>query len=319
MSRSSVVAVVLAIAMAFTSGATAAETYPTRTVTIVTSEPGGGSDTIARLIAQGISGPLGQAVIVDNRTDPVAGPLVAKAAPDGYTLLVEGSVFWTEPLIRKTLYGPVKDFAPITIAARQPIVLVVRKSLPVNSVSDLIAYAKSHPGRLTYGSAGIGTSTHLSSELFASLADVPMLHVPFKGTGSAMVALLGGEIDLMFSPSASAAAQIRAGLVHALAVGSATPSDVFPNLPTIAASGLPGYAAPGIGTGVWAPAGTPPAIIERLNQLIVHYLQSPEANARLRSLSTDVVADTPVQAADAINAEMTLWQKVIKDRNIHVQ
>ena len=251
-----------------------AQNYPNKTIRIVTSEPGGGSDLTARLLAQGIAGGLGQNVIVENRPSNILGGIVAKALADGYTLLSGGS-FLIGPLLEKTSYDPVRDFSPITLTATAPNVLVVHPSLPVKSVQELIALAKARPGQLNYASTGAGGISHLAAELFKSMAGVNIVRIPYKGTGQAANDLLAGQVQLMFLAIGTAEPYVKSGKLKALAVTSAKPSALAPGLPTVAASGLPGYEA-GIIFGLYAPAKTPLPIVNRLNREAVQVLNRTE-------------------------------------------
>ena len=223
------------------AGAAAAEDYPNKPLRIVTSEAGGGNDVQARLIAQGLTLALGQQVVVENRPSGVIpGDIVSKAPPNGYTLLFYNNTFWIGPLIQRTPYDAVRDFAPVSVVAKGPNVLVVNPALPVKSVAELIALASAKPGELNYGSAGTGASNHLAAELFRTMARVDIVRINYKGAGPALTALLAGELQLMFPTAGAVTPHLRAGRVKALAVTSAEPTALFPGVPTVAAS-LPGY------------------------------------------------------------------------------
>ena len=293
------------------------QVYPNRVVRILTSEAGGGSDLAARVIAQGLSANLGQSFVVENRGGGViAGEAVAKAAPDGHTLLLYGNTFWLLRLMRTHLsYDPIKDFLPITNAATTPTVLVVHPSLPVKSVKELVAMAKARPGELNYASAATGTTNHLAGEMFKFMAGVNIVRISFKGHASAFNATLGGETHLMFAIVGPAMAQAKAGKVRALAVTSAAPTALAPDLPTMAASGLPGFEVVFV-AGIFAPAGTPAAIISKLHAEIVRVLERPENKERLRNVALETVGSTPEELAATIKAEMTAMGKVIKEAGI---
>jgi tripartite-type tricarboxylate transporter receptor subunit TctC len=253
---------------------------------------------------------------VDNRSNGVlAGDLVSKAAPDGYTLFVAAGDFWFGPLIQETPYDPVKDFLPITMLSQQVNVVVVHPSLPVKSVKDLIALAKARPGALNYGSGATGSSSHLSVELFKSMAGVDIVHVPFKSGSARIAALLSGEVPLTFSSPASVTPLVKAGRLRALAVTSSEPSELFPGLPPVAATGLPGYEYVGM-TGVFAPAKTPETIINKLNQEIARALKRPETRAAFLRSGVEPVGSSPQQFAAKIKAEMASMSKVIKSAGI---
>ena len=293
------------------------QAYPTRVVRILTSEAGGGSDIAARVVAQGLTSRLGQPFVVENRGGGViAGEAVAKAAPDGHTLLLYGNTFWLMPLMRAHLsYDPIKDFLPITNAATTPTVLVLHPSVPANSVKELIALAKARPGVLNYASAATGTTNHLAAELLKYMTGANIVRIGFKGHASAFNAVLGGEAQLMFAIIGPAMAQAKAGKVKALAVTSAAPSALAPGLPTMAASGLPGFEVVFV-AGIFAPAGTPAAIVNRLHGEIVRVLDQPENKERLRNVALEAVGSTPDELAATIKAELTVMGKVIKEAGI---
>jgi tripartite-type tricarboxylate transporter receptor subunit TctC len=311
--RQSLVACALrCLALMFIACAVHAQPYPSKPVRIVTTEPGSGNDLVARLIAAGLSGNLGQQVIVDNR-GILAGEIVAKAPPDGYTLLAYGSPFWLAPFIRNNVgYDPVRDFAAVTLSASSPNILVVHPSLPVNSVRELIALAKARPGELNYGSSSTGATPHLAAELFKSMAGVNIMRVPYKGSGAALNDLIGGQVQLMFPNAGAATPHVKSGRLRALAVTTAQPSVLAPGLPTMAASGLPGYESVSP-FGIFAPAGTPAVIINRLNQEIVRVLITAEVKERLYNVGVEVVGGSPEQLMVTMKSEMAMWGKVIRD------
>ena len=241
--------------------------------------------------------------------------LVARAPADGYTLLVYAGNVWTIPLLRKNVRYEVKDFAPITWAARSPSTIVVHPSVPVHSVRDLIALAKARPGQLSYGSGGVGASTHLAAELFKSMAKVDILWVPYKGNGPAMNDLISGQVQVMFGTAGTVTPHIKSGRVRAIAVTSAEPSILAPGLPTVAASGLPGYESISI-YGVFAPAGTPEAIIRQLNLAIVAVLNMPEIRERFFNVGMETVGSTPEQFAAAMRTDEARLRKVINEAGI---
>ena len=311
---------VLATAL-LTAGVACAQSFPVKPLRVVTAEPGGGNDFVARTIGQGITAHLGQPWIVDNRGGAgglIAAELVARAPADGYTLLVYAGNVWTIPLLRKNVRYAIKDFAPITWAARSPSTVVVHPSVPVHSVQDLIALAKARPGQLSYGSGGVGSSTHLAAELFRSMAKVDILWVPYKGNGPAMNDLISGQVQVMFGTAGTVSPHIKSGRVRALAVTSAEPSILAPGLPTVAASGLPGYESISI-YGVLAPVGTPEAIIRQLNHAIVAVLDAPETRKRFFNVGMETVGSTPAQYAAAITADTARLRKVIKAAGIRVE
>ncbi len=300
-------------------GAVCAQSYPAKPVRLVTAEPGGGNDFAARLIAPGLSSSLGQQVIVDNRPSGVIpGQIVSKAPPDGHTLLVSTGVVWLLPFMQSVPFDPVRDFSPITLAVSTPNILVVHPSLPVKTVKELIALGKARPGELDYASGALGSSSHLAAELFKAMAGVNMVRIPYRGAGPALLALISGQVQLMFATAGSAAAHVGSGRLRALAVTSAQPSALLPGLPPIAASGVPGYEAITL-FGIFAPAGTPPTIINRLNQEIVRVLNSPEVREKFFKAGVEVVGSSPERFAAAIKSDMTRMGKVIKDAGIRAQ
>jgi tripartite-type tricarboxylate transporter receptor subunit TctC len=294
-----------------------AQEYPSRTIRIVASEAGGSGDFVSRLIAQGLSSSIGQQVIVDNRGGGVvAGDVVAKAPPDGYTVLLYGNTFWLLPLMRKQIpYDPYRDFVPVIEAARAVNVLVVHPSLPVKSVKDLIALGRARPGELNFSSAAPGTMNHLASELFKSMAKVNIVRVSYRGSASALTAVMSGEVQMMFAAAAPVRPHVQSGRVKALAVSTATRSPTYPDLPTVAESGLPGFEAVSV-HGIFLPAKTPEAINARLHQEIVRVLQRPESRERLASIGAEPVGGTRAQFAAVVKDEVARMGKVIREAGI---
>jgi len=294
-----------------------AQQYPAKPIRLVTSAAGGGNDFMARILAQAISGPLGQQVVIENRggSSIIIGEVVVNAAPDGYTMLFASSSLWLAPLLQKTAYDPLRELAPVSLVDRGPNLLVVHPSLPVRSVKELIALAKARPGELNYSSTGIGTSTHLAAELFKSMAGVKLVHIPYKGSGQSTGALLSGEVQLSFATATSVGPHLRAGRLKPLAVTTAEPTPLLPGLTTVAAAGLPGYEAAST-DGVFVPAKTPAAIIERLNQEIVRAINRPDVKEKFQSTGVEMIGSTPEQFAAAIRSEMSRMGKVIKDAGI---
>ena len=303
------------VLMVLGAGVVSGQNYPNKPIRIITGAAGGGSDFGARLIAQGISGPLGQSVIVENRTANTAPNIVNMAQPDAYTLLYAGTPLWTGPLLRKTTYDPVRDFAPITQVITSPNVLVVHSSVPAKSVKELIALAKARPGALNYSSTGVGASNHLAMELFKSMAGVNIVHIPYKGGGPAFIGLLNNEVELGFVGTSLAAPYLKSEKLRILAVSSAEPSALAPGLPTVAASGLPGFES-AILQGVFAPAKTPVTIIRRLNREIVQVLNRPEVKEKFLNGDSQVVGNSPEEFLAKIKSEMARLGKVIKDNGI---
>ena len=306
----------LVLCVAHVAGA-GAQGYPHKPVRLVTAAAGAGGDFVARVAASGLTELWGQPVLIDNRGGSAVIPieLVAKAPPDGYTLLAFGTALWHLPLMQSVSYDPLRDFAPITLATTTPMILVVHPSLPVKSVKDLVALARRKPGELNYSSGIAGSTTHLPAELFKAMARVDIVRVTYKGGAPALTALLGGETQVMFANSGGVGPHIQAGKVRALAVTTAQRSALFPDLPTIAAAGLPGYEAASYQC-IFAPAATPPALVDRLNRDLAKVLQRPEAKERFLRAGSEVVANSPGEVAAAIKADMIAMGKVIKQAGI---
>jgi tripartite-type tricarboxylate transporter receptor subunit TctC len=292
--------------------------YPTKPIRIVVPFPAGGAtDVLARAAAQKLTESLGQPVVVDNRPGAggnIGAELVAKSAPDGYTLLMGtvGTHAINPGIYPKMPYDHVRDFAPIILVAGVPNVLEVNPSLPVNSVQELIAYAKANPGKLNFASSGNGTSIHLSGELFKTMAGVQMTHVPYKGSAPALQDLVGGQVQLMFDNLPPSLALIKAGKLKPLAVTSKVRAPALPDVPTLAESGLPGFEASSW-FGLLAPAGTPQPVIAKLNAEIAKWLATPEAKEKLVAQGANIAGGTPEDFARHIAAETAKWQKVVKD------
>jgi tripartite-type tricarboxylate transporter receptor subunit TctC len=311
---------------AFAAGITLsayAQSYPTKPVRLVVPFPAGGTtDILARIIGQELSKNLKQPVVVDDRPGAggnIGSDMVAKAAPDGYTLVMGavGTHAINASLYKKMLYDPVKDFAPVVLVATVPNVLVVPASLRVNSVKELIAYGKANPGKLDFGSSGNGTSIHLSGELFKSMTGINMRHVPYKGSAPAVTGLLGAEVQMMFDNLPSSLPHIRVGKLKALGVTSAKRSAALPNVPTIAEAGVPGYEVTSW-FGILAPKGTPPDIVAKLNGEVVKILESPETKKRILEQGAEPVGGTPERFAALIKSEVPKWAKLVKDSGAKV-
>jgi tripartite-type tricarboxylate transporter receptor subunit TctC len=300
------------------AGIAQGQTYPNKPIRIITGSVGGGSDTAARHIAQEISGPLGQPVIVENRASIVATETVARAAPDGYVLLVGGASVWHTPLMQKMNYDPVADFAPLTLISREVFIVVVHPSLPVKSVRELIALAKARPGELNNSAGSTGGTVHLAGELFKSMAGINVVGVPYKGTAPAIGAMLSGEVQMTINEVGLLAPHIKSGKMKALAVTSITPSALVPGLPTVAASGIPGYEWVGM-THFKVPAKTPAAIINRLNQEIVRVLHRPEVKERYLNAGVEAVGNSPEEFAAMVKADLAKVSKVIALAGIKTQ
>lgn len=294
--------------------AVCAQEYPAKPVRLVTAEVGGGHDLAARLIAQGLSANLGQQFVVDNRAGAIiAGQYVAKAPPDGYTLMIYGTSLWLMPFMRSNVpYDVLRDFAPIGVEVNSPILVVVHPSLPVKSVRQLIALAKAKPGALDYATGQPGASSHLASELFKAMAGINMQRIPYKGNGPAMNGLVGGQVQLMFPTAGSAAPHLKSGRVRALAITSARPSALFPDLPTVAAAGLPGYECDSM-IGAFAPAKVAPAIINLLSKEMAVAVNAPEVRQRFNASGVETIGSSPQALAAAVKSEMTRLGKLIRD------
>ena len=303
--------------LALTAVGAPAQTYPTKPIRLVVPFPAGGTtDILAREVGQTLSASLGQPVVIDNRPGAagnIGSELVAKSAPDGYTLLMGtvGTHAINPSLYARLPYDHVADFAPVILVARVPNVLEVTPSLPVYSVADLIKLAKQSPGRINFASSGSGTSIHLSGELFKTMAGVDMTHVPYKGSAPALTDLIGGQVQVMFDNLPSSLPQIKAGKLRAIAVTSTQRAPALPDVPTIAESGLPGFEATSW-FGVVAPAGTPPAIVARLNADVNQWLQTPDAKEKLLAQGAAAAGGSPEQFAAYIRAETEKWAKVVK-------
>ena len=316
-------AALLAAAMFVLPHTALAQPFPAKTIRILCPfPPGGGVDITARAIAHELSNQLGQSVIVENRPGAggnIAAAEVARAAPDGYTLfLTLNSLHAISPLLYSNLpYDPNKDFAYITPLVSFNNVLVVNPSDPSKSVQDLIARAKAQPGKLTFASSGNGTNIHLVGELFKSMARVDMIHVPYKGSTPALTDLLGGNVTMMFDTIPSAISHVRSGKLRALGVTGVKRSPIFPEVPTIAESGLPGFEAYAW-YGLVAPAGTPPEIIARLNAEAVKGANSKSFRDRMEPLGFEIVTGSPEKMAEMLKSDMARWAPVIKAAGVTV-
>jgi len=311
---------ICALLAALGAGTGVGEGYPSKPIRMVTAEIGGGVDFTARLLAQGgLSERLGQQVIVDNRGGAggaIAAEIVIKAPPDGHTLLLYASSIWFLPLLRRNVpFDPVRDLAPITCAARAPNLFVVHPGVPVASVKELIALAKARPGELNYGSGGTGSSAHLAAELFKAAAGVDIVRIPYKGTGPALNDLLAGRLNMMFGTAGALSSHVRTGRLRALAVTSAQPSELAPGLPTMAASGLPGYESTSI-YGVFGPPRMPAAVIRRLNQEMVSILGRPDVKEKFLFNGMEPVGSSPAELAAMRDSEMARVGKLIKAAGI---
>jgi tripartite-type tricarboxylate transporter receptor subunit TctC len=301
-----------------------AQTWPAKPLRfIVPFPPGGGNDTIARLMAQKLSAPLGQQVIVDNR--PGAGGTIgaeaaARAPGDGYTMFLAGvATHGINPNLRKKLpYDALKDFEAVSLIASAPLLVVVHPSLPVKSVKDLVAVARSRPGQINYASNGAGGSSHLGVELFNMMTGTKMVHVPYKGLAPALTDLLSGEVQVMFSSAVAMLPQVKAGRLRAIAMTGSKRSAAIPNVPTVAEAGVPGYET-GSWYGVVVPAGTPRAVVDRLSREIQGIVKSADITSKLNEEAVIPVGSTPEAFDKHIRAELARWAKVIKAAKIELE
>jgi tripartite-type tricarboxylate transporter receptor subunit TctC len=301
----------------------AAQNWPTRTVRIVVPyTPGGGIDTVARMLAQKLTEQLGSPFVVENR--PGAGgvlgaELVARAAPDGYTLLASSTEFAINPSVRAKLpYDPLKDFAHVSQLASVQFVLGSHPSVPVRNVKDVIALARNRPGQLTYGSSGSGAGPHLAGELFQSMAGIRWVHVPFKGAAPASIAVMSGDIDFAFGATIGLLGNVRNGKLRAIAVTGPMRFAELPDVPTVSESGVPGYSATGW-YGFYAPAGTSPELIRRLYTEATRALGAPEIKDKLARSGNEYVMSPPDEFVAFLRAEIAKWTKVVKESNIRIE
>ena len=297
--------------------------YPGKPIRLVLPyPPGGGTDTIARPLAQRLSDNLGQQVVIDNRGGAggaIGMELVARSAPDGYTIVlaITAQLAVNVSLFKKLPYDPVRDYAPITLLATGPYLLVVHPSVPVKSVKELIALARARPGELTYASSGNGSGGHLAAELLKTMAGIKMLHIPYKGGGPALIDLLSGQVQVLFATYAAGRGHIQSGRIRALGVTTSKRPAAIPDLPTIAEAGVPGY-----DSGVWyallAPAGTPRDVVAKLNGEIVGALNHPEFHKMLVGRAIDPIGSTPEELGKYIKSEIVKWAKVVKDAGVRI-
>jgi tripartite-type tricarboxylate transporter receptor subunit TctC len=299
-------------------GATAlAQTFPAKTVRIIVPfAPAGSTDVTARVVAQKLSEAWHQQVIVDNRPGAggnIGAEAVAKAAPDGYTLLLAttGVMAINHRLYRTLPFDALRDFTPVTQIGALPLILIVHPSLPVRSVQDLVTLAKAKPGQLSYASSGVGSATHMTTELFRMMARIDIVHIPYKGSGQAMVDLIGGQVGMAFDQITSSLPQVESGKLRAIAVTSAKRFASVPQLPTIAESGMTGYESVSW-NGLAAPNGTPREIVNRIQEQVARALQLPDIKDRFFKDGIEPVASTPEQFAAHIKAERVKWEKVVE-------
>lgn len=315
---------VLAIACGMAATSThAQDAYPRKPIRFVVPwPPGGASDLIARLIGQKMSESMGQPVVIENRPGAggmIGSEVVARSAPDGYTMLYgsTGPNAMNASLYKKMPYDPVKDFTPVTQVNVLPLVLMVNPGVPATSVKELIALAKSKPGQINYGSVGKGSAHHFAGEMFKSMAGIDIVHVPYKGSAPALLDLIAGRIQMHFDTIPAAAAHIKAGTVRAIAISSAQRASMLPDLPTVAEAGLPGYEMNAWQT-VVVPAGTPTAVVNRLNQEIHKAMSTPEMRDRLAEMGAIVIMNSPEQEEARVRNEVAKWAKAVKDSGMEL-
>ena len=319
MKRSFDLLVVAALFGTAPAGYAQTPSYPSKPIRfLVGFPPAGTNDIVARAVAQKVSENIGQSIVVENRggaNTAIATELGARAAPDGYTILLNAPGHATNPALIKLAFDPMRDFAFITLLAEAPNLLVVHPSLPARNVKELIAVSKKHPGEINYGSSGIGTTVHLSGELFQYMTGVKWVHIPYKGGGPAVVELIAGQTQIYFGNMPTVIGHVRAGKLRPLAVTSSKRSAAEPNIPTVAESGVPGFDVTAW-YGVSAPAKTPRAIIDKLHAEFVRALKSPDLRERLVAQGADPAGTTPEQYTAFVQNEITKWAKVIKAAGI---
>ena len=305
------------------TGATA-QGYPSKPIRlIVPFPPGGGNDTVARSVGAELSKSIGQQVVIDNRAGAggtIGAELAAKAAPDGYTLFLAGvASHGINPVLNPKLpYDPVRDFAPVSLLASAPLIVVVHPSLPVKTVKDLIALARAKPGQLNFASNGRGGSSHMAGEMFKSMAKVDMLHVPYKGLSPALTDLISGQVQVMFSSAVAMLPQVQAGKLRGIATTGAKRPTAMAHLPTVAEAGLPGYET-GSWYGIVAPAGTPADVVNRLSGELQKVVRQPAMQERFNSEAAYPVGSTPQEFSAHIQRELARWAQVVKDAGPSLQ
>jgi tripartite-type tricarboxylate transporter receptor subunit TctC len=303
--------------------AAVAQQFPTKPLRMVVPfAPGGPTDIVGRAISQRLTESFGQTVVVDNRAGAggvVGADLVAKSPPDGYTLLLcsTGAMAINPSLMPNMPYDAVREFAPLSLVVTIPYLLLVSAGSPMQSVKDLIAAAKAKPGQINYGSAGIGSTSHLAGELFKSMAKIDIVHVPYKGSAPAATDLIGGQLQTMFDAVAVALPLVRGGKLRALGISTTKRSALVPDVPTIAESGVPGYEV-ATWHGICAPAGTPPAVVATLNRGIVAAVNQPDTRQRLVGIGADVVGSTPEEFGRFMRSELAKWSRIVKQSGASV-
>jgi tripartite-type tricarboxylate transporter receptor subunit TctC len=306
--RVAVTVSVLAVMMSAANMVSANE-YPTRAIRIICSEPGGGNDFLARIVAPALTSALGQSVVIENRPSRLVGAVGAVANPDGYTLIIGGGSFLNAFLVEKTPYDPIKDFTGVSQLERSPNVLVVHPSLPVTSVKDLIALAKAQPGKLNYSSGASGSSSHIGAEMFKMSTGVNIVQISYRSSGPALIGVVTNETQLMFSTAGGATSQVKAGKLRALAVTSREPTALIPGVPTMIAAGVRDYDLDTIGS-LLAPAKTPKAIIKRLNEVVVRTMNQPEVKEKLLIGGSEAASSTPEQLTARLVSDLAKMRKL---------
>jgi tripartite-type tricarboxylate transporter receptor subunit TctC len=302
----------------------AATAFPNKPIRIIVAyTPAGTTDILARAIGQKMSETWGQPVIIDNRAGAagnIGTEVAARATPDGHTLLMgtAGTHGINVSLYRKLSWHPVNDFAPVSLSAMVPNIMVVNNALPVKNVREFVAHVKANPGKLSYGSPGNGSTAHLSMELFKSMTGSTIVHIPYKGSAGVLTDVMGGQIAVTIDNMPPYIPQVKAGKIRALAVSTGKRSSAMPDLPTIAEAGVPGYEA-GAWFGLLAPAGTPKPIVAQLSAESARIIKLPDVSKRVSELGADPVGSTPEQFAELIKTEIAKWAKVIKDANVELQ
>lgn len=312
-------ATLMGLSLAMPATAAQPELYPNKPVRVVVPYAAGGSnDIVSRTITPKLSEAWKQSIIVDNRAGAgslIGTEIVVRSVPDGYTLLATSGALAINVSLYRLSFDPLKDLAPVAFMAQMPYVLAVHPSLPVKSTLDLIGYAKANPGKLSFASAGTATATHLTGEMFKSMAKVDLLHVPYKGGGPALNAIVGNEVQVIFNVVTGTLPHVRSGRLRALAVSSAKRADVAPELPTISESGLPGFDVVS-GYTIYAPAGTPRSIISRINSGINNALRQPDMKERFLMLGVTPIISSPESLTVYLKSEISRWGKIIKEMNI---
>ena len=314
--------VLAAVTLACASAASGQQTYPTRPIRIISPyAPGGGNTIMARLVGQKLTEAWGQQVIVDNRPGGntiIGTELTARATPDGYTYMLAGSGHALTPLLLKTPYDPIKDFAPVGTVGKQENIMVAGPSVPFNDLQQMIAVAKAKPGQLNYATYGSGTTSHLATELFCMLTGIRMQHIPYKGAGPAITELLGGQVQVFLSTPSPVIPHIQAGKLKGLAISGEQRSAAVPNVPTFAEAGVRGFEAKGW-YGVVAPAATPRPIVDKVSAEMARFLAAPDVKKLLNSLGVEPLISTPEQFGALIRSDNAKWAKVIQSTQIKLE